>query len=141
MPILRLATTSRNPAADAVVDRLDTGTTNGAGKLEIRSGTMPADPQTAPPTDSVVLATVVLANPAAGTAANGTATITDPAAVSASATGTATWGRFYNRDNAVVMDCDVTATGGGGAITLSTTAISSGVTVDMGAITYTQPQG
>jgi hypothetical protein len=141
MAVLRLATTSRDAAADAVVDRLDVGTTNAAGKLEIRSGTMPADPQTAPPADSAVLATVVLANPAAGNAASGSATITDPAAVTASATGTATWARFYNRDNGAVMDCDVTATGGGGAITLSSTSLSSGITVDMGAITFTVPQG
>jgi hypothetical protein len=139
--ILRLATTARNAAADAVVDRLDVGTLTAAGKFQIRSGTMPADPQTAPPTDSSVLATVVLANPAAGAAASGAATITDPAAVTADATGTATWARFLDRDNATVMDCDVTATGGGGAITLSTTSLSSGVTVDMGAITFTVPQG
>jgi hypothetical protein len=139
--ILRLATTARNAAADAVVDLLDVGTTNAAGKLEIRAGTLPADPQTAPAAGDTLLATVVLAAPAAGAAASGAATITDPASVTAAATGTATWARFYNRDNAAVFDCDVTATGGGGAITLSTTSISSGVTVDLGAITYTQPQG
>ncbi len=141
MAILRLATTARDAATNGVVDLLDVGTTNGAGKLEIRSGTMPANPQTAPPTDSAVLATVVLANPAAGNSATGTATITDPAPVTASATGTASWARFYNRDNGAVMDCDVTPTGGGGAITLSSTSLSSGITVDMGAITYTTSQG
>lgn len=138
MAVLRLATTARNAAANAVVDLLDVGTTNAAGKIEIRSGAQPADPQTA--ATGTVLATVVLANPASGDAATGTATITDPAAVTGTAAGTATWARFYDRNNAAVMDCDVTATGGGGAITLSTTTISVGVTVDMGAITYAQPQ-
>lgn len=138
MAVLRLATIARNAAADAVVDLLDVGATNAAGKIEIRSGAQPADPQTA--ATGTVLATVVLANPAAGAAAAGAATITDSAAVTGVAAGTATWARFYNRANAAVMDCDVTATGGGGAITLSTTTISVGVTVDLDAITFTQPQ-
>ncbi len=139
MAILRLATTARNAATNGVMGLLDAGT--GAGTIQIRSGTQPADPQTAPGTDAVVLATVTLADPAAGPAATGVATITDPAAVSASATGTATWARFRDSGGAAVMDCDVTATGGGGAITLSTTSLSTGVTVDMSAITYTTPQG
>lgn len=139
MAVLRLATTARDAAANAVVDLLDVGVTNAAGKIEIRDGAMPATPQTA--ATGTVLATVVLANPAAGNAATGAATITDPASVTGAAAGTASWARFYDRDNAAVMDCDVTATGGGGAITLSTTTISVGVTVDMGAITFTVPQG
>lgn len=139
MAVLRLATTARNAAANAAVGLLNAGTA--AGTIQIRSGTMPADPQTAPPTDSAVLATVVLADPAAGPAAAGVATITDPAAVDAAATGTATWARFLDSGGAAVMDCDVTATGGGGSITLSTTSLSAGVVLDMGAITFTVPQG
>jgi hypothetical protein len=139
LAILRLSTTSRNAAANGVLALLNAGTTNAAGKLEIRSGTQPADPQTT--ATGTVLATVVLANPAAGSASSGAATITDPASVTASATGTATWARAYDRDNNAVFDCDVTATGGGGSITLSSTSLSSGVSVDLGAITYTQPQG
>lgn len=138
MAILRLATISRNAAADAVVDLLDVGASVAAGYIEIRSGTQPADPQTT--ATGTVLATVALSNPAAGSAATGAATITDPVAVTGVAAGTATWARIYNRANAAVMDCDVTATGGGGSITLSTTTISVGVTVDMAALTYTQPQ-
>ena len=139
MPVLRLATTARNAAADAIVDLLDVGSTNAAGKIEIRSGAQPADPQTA--VTGTLLATVVLANPAAGNATTGTATITDPVSVTGVGDGTATWARFYNRNNTAVMDCDVTATGGGGTITLSTTTISTGVTLDLGAITFTVPQG
>lgn len=139
MAVVRLATIARNAAANGVVDLLDVGTTNAAGKIEIRDGVQPADPQTA--ATGTVLATVVLANPAAGNAATGTATITDPASVTASATGTASWARFYDRNNAAVFDCDVTATGGGGTLTLSTVSLTSGVAVDMGAITVTVPQG
>lgn len=130
-----LATTARNAAADAVVDLLDAGA--GAGTLQIRSGSKPASPQDA--ATGTLLATVTLADPAAGAAANGVATITDPASVTGSGDGTAGWARFLDSNAAAVMDCTVTATGGGGDITLSTTTISTGVTVDMGAITYTQP--
>lgn len=111
MAILRLATAARNAAADAVVDLLDVGTANPAAKLEIRDGTQPADPQTA--ATGTVLATVDLANPAAGGAASGQAVITDPAPVTGSAAGVATWARFYDRNGTAVMDCDVTGTGGG----------------------------
>lgn len=138
MPVLRLATTARDGAANAVVDLLDVGTA--AGKIEIRSGAMPATPQTL--ATGVLLATVTLAKPAAGNAATGAATIADPAAVTGAADGGAFpyWARFMDSAGAAVLDCDVTVTGGGGAITLSA-QITTGVTVDMGAITYTQPQG
>lgn len=139
MAVLRLATTARTAAADAVVDLLDVGTTNPSARMLIYSGSQPATPQTA--ATGTLLATVVLANPAAGAAASGVATITDPASVTGTAAGTAGYARFVNRDNAAVMDTDVTATGGGGGVELSTTTISVGVTVDIGAITYTQPQG
>ena len=137
MAVLRLATTARNAAADAVVDLLDAG--SGAGTIQIRTGSMPATPQTA--ATGTLLATVTLSDPAAGAASSGAATITDPASVTGVADGTAGWARFLDSTGAAVMDCDVTATGGGGSITLSTVTISTGVTVDMGAITFTIPQG
>lgn len=135
MAVLRHSTTARNAAASAVIGLLDAGT--GAGTIQIRSGTMPATPQTA--VTGTLLATVVLADPAGGAAATGAVTIADPAAVTGVGDGTATWARFLDSSGNTVMDCDVTATGGGGAITLSTATISTGVTVDMGAITYTVP--
>lgn len=137
MAVVRLATSARNAAADAVVDLLDAGA--GPGTLEIRSGSQPATPQDA--ASGTLLATVTLADPAAGSATSGTATITDPASATGVAAGTAGWARFKDSTGATVMDCDVTATGGGGAITLATTTISVGLTVDLGAITYTTPQG
>lgn len=139
MAVLRLATTARTSAADAVVDLLDVGATNPSARLLIYSGAQPATPQTA--ASGTLLATVVLSSPAAGAASAGVATIADPASVTGVAAGIAGWARFTDRANAAVMDCDVTETGGGGAIELSSTTISVGVSVDMGAITYTQPQG
>jgi hypothetical protein len=136
MAVLRHATTARNAAASAVMGLLDAG--GAPGTIQIRTGAPPADPQTA--ATGTLLATVTLSRPAAGAPATGVATIVDPAAVTGVAAGTAGWARFLDSAGAAVMDCDVTATGGGGAITLSTTTISVGVTVDMGAITYTVPQ-
>lgn len=135
MAVLRLATTARNAAATAVVGLLDAGPA--AGTIQLRSGSMPATPQTA--ASGTLLATVTLSDPAGGAPSTGVVTIADPASVTGVGDGTAGWARFLDSTGAAVMDCDVTATGGGGALTLSTTTISTGVTVDMGAITYTVP--
>lgn len=132
---LALSTSARNAMASAAVTLLDAGTA--AGVIQIRSGSKPATPQTA--ATGTLLATVVLARPPGGSAATGVVTITDPAAVTGAAAGTAGWARFQDSTGAAVFDCDVTATGGGGDLTLSTTTISAGVTVDMGAVTFTQP--
>lgn len=135
MAVLRHSTAARNAAADAVVGLLDAG--SGPGKIEIRSGGMPASP--AAIATGTLLATVTLPDPASTGAANGTDTIIDPVAVTGVGDGTAAWARFLDSANTAILDCDVSATGGSGAITLSTTTISTGVTVDMGAITYTVP--
>lgn len=135
MAILRHSTTTRNTVAAATVGVLDAGA--GPGKIEIRSGSLPATPQTA--ATGTLLATVVLTDPAGGAPATGVVTIADPAAVTGVGDGTAGWARFMDSNNVVAWDTDVTATGGGGGLTLATTTISTGVTVDMGAITYTVP--
>jgi hypothetical protein len=132
---LSLATSARNAMCDALVDLLDAGT--GSGKIEIRSGTRPATPNTT--ATGTLLATVTLIKPAFGSAATGVATLADPAAVTAVATGTATWFRAMDSANAAVMDGDVTATGGGGDLTLATTSITTGLSVDVTGGTVTVP--
>lgn len=132
---LSLATAARNAMCDALVDLLDAGAA--AAKIEIRSGTRPANPNTA--ATGTLLATVTLIDPAFGSAASGVATLSDPAAVTAVATGTATWFRAMDSNNNAVMDGDVTATGGGGDLTLATTSITSGLSVDITGGTVTVP--
>lgn len=132
---LRLATGTRNAKADAAVDRLDAGAA--AGTIKIYSGSQPATPETA--ASGTLLATVTLADPAFGAASTGVASLTDPASVNAAATGTAGWARFADSDGNVVFDGDVTATGGGGVVTLSSTSLTSGSPVDITGGTYTQP--
>lgn len=137
MALLYLATPAVNAAADAVVDLLDAGA--GAGTIKFYSGSMPADGDATPA--GTLLATVTLADPASGAASGGVATFTDPAAVTISATGTAAVALFEDSNGNNVFVCDVTATGGGGTITLATTALSSGGTLDITAFAYTQPDG
>jgi hypothetical protein len=134
---LRLSDSARNAKVDAAVDKLDVGTGTAGGTIKIYTGSQPATPATA--ASGTLLATVVLANPAFGSASGGSATLTDPASVNAVATGTAGWARFADRDGAVVFDGDVTATGGGGVVTLSSTSLTSGAAVDITGGTYTQP--
>lgn len=132
---LRLPNATRSAMCDALVDRFDLGT--GAGTIQIRSGTQPT---TANDTATgTLLATITLADPAFGSASNGVATLTDPAAVNAVATGTATWFRGLDSAGATVADGDVTATGGGGGIELATTSITSGLSVDITGGTITMP--
>ena len=132
---LSLATTARNAMCDALVDLIDAGAS--AGTIQIRTGTRPANPNTA--ATGTLLATVTLIDPAFGSAASGVATLSDPVAVTAVATGTATWFRALDSNSNAVMDGDVTATGGGGDLTLATTSITSGLSVDITGGTVTVP--
>lgn len=134
---LRLSDSVRNAKVDAAVDKLDVGTGTAGGTIKIYSGSQPATPATS--ASGTLLATVVLANPAFGSASSGSASLTDPASVNAVATGTAGWARFADRDGAVCFDGDVTATGGGGVVTLSSTSLVSGSPVDITGGTYSQP--
>lgn len=134
---MRISTTARNAAADAIVDLIDAGAA--AGTLKIYTGAQPATANTA--ASGTLLATVTLADPAFGSAASGTANGTDPAAVTGAAAGTAGWFRVADSNGNAVYDGAVTATGGGGELELSTTTISVGVTVDITALSVTMPAG
>lgn len=132
---LRIPTASQNAACDAIVDRADAGA--GPGEIRIYSGAQPASANDA--ASGTLLATVVLADPAFGAAASGVATGTDPASVNATTTGTAGWFRLTDSAGATVLDGDVTATGGGGVMTLSTTSLTATYAVDITALTVTMP--
>lgn len=135
---LRLATSARNAAADAIVDLLDAGA--GAGKIEIRTGSQPATPNTA--ATGTVLSTVTLADPAFGAAASGTVTLAGtPLTDTGDADGTAGWFRAYDSNNNAVLDGSCTVTGGGGDLELATLTISTGVTFQITGGTLTMPVG
>ena len=133
----RFTTALRNAWGDAVDDATNAGA--GAGKLRIYTGAQPAS--TADAATGTLLAEVTLGDPAFGACANGILPMNNPASVNASATGTAGWYRVLDSNNVAVHDGSVTATGGGGDLELSTTALVSGSAVDLGAGNITMPGG
>jgi hypothetical protein len=128
---LTLPNASRSAMCDALVGQLDGGT------IEIRSGTRPASANDT--ATGSLLAAVTLKTPAFGAASNGVATINDPDPVTASASGTATWFRALTSEGGTVFDGSVTATGGGGDLTLVTTSLTNGLSVDVTGGTVTMP--
>lgn len=134
---LRLATTARNAAANAVVDSLDAGA--GPATIKVYTGSQPATPQTAP--TGTLLLTFTLNDPAFGDAATGAATLDVAPALTATgaAAGTAGWFRAADSTGAAVFDG---ACGTSGAeLNLSTTTVSTGLDVTITSGSYTQPQG
>ena len=138
----KISTGARTAAADAVVDRIDAG--SGAGKLRVYTGSAPAGPGSAP--TGTLLLEITLNDPAFDNAASGVAALDVSPALSGTgvAAGTAGWARFLTSTEAAgsglgEIDGSVTATGGGGDITISTTTISIGLTVDVTGVNYTQP--
>jgi hypothetical protein len=135
MSVLRLSTTARNAAANAIVDLIDAGA--GAGLLRIYTGLMPATPQTAV-TDQTLLATLTFSDPAFGDAASGVVTaaaITEDS--TADANGIATWARVVDSTGNAVMDMDVGVAGA--VLVLNTTNILAGAIVRVISATLTMP--
>lgn len=124
-----LATALRSAMAAAMADVLDGGT------VQIRSGTRPAGPG-ATATGSLLATVAVVVSET-----DGVITLADPAPVTGVGDGEATWCRFLDSGGTAVMDGKVTATGGGGDLTLATTTISTGLTVDVTGGTITMPAG
>ncbi|MFN2496623.1 MAG: hypothetical protein ABR608_12060 [Pseudonocardiaceae bacterium] len=138
----RLPNTSQQAAADAVVDRIDTGTTNATGRLRIYTGAQPADADDA--ASGTLLVEILLVNPAYGAAnTSGTAALlSTPRSAAATAAGTAGWFRVLNRDNVGVFDGSIRATADadtGQELVLDNTNIASGQTVNVNSLSYTQP--
>jgi hypothetical protein len=118
-------TAIRNLMCDLVVDQLDLNTP--PGKLVfLTSGNVP-------------VATLTLANPAFGAAANGTATANAIAPDTNAAGGTIAKAELRQGAATPVVLCSVTATGGGGDITLNSVVISAGQQVSLTSLTYSAP--
>lgn len=134
----RIPTGVRNACCDAAVDALDAGAA--AATFEVRTGAQPASADDA--ATGTLLLTFTLADPAFGAAAAGVATL-QGTPISATGVGddTAGWFRAKDSDGNTVLDGAVTATGGGGELELNTTAISTGLDVDITSGTVTMPAG
>lgn len=106
-----------------------------AASIEIRSGSKPATPETA--ASGTLLVTVAISG--SFTASGGSITSADPASANPGASGTAGYFRLKTSGGTAILDGTVTATGGGGDMTLGSTSINTGVPVDLGVPSFTVP--
>jgi hypothetical protein len=118
-------TAVRTGIADHVVDQLDEGTPPGTLVFQT-SG-------------DVEVATLTFGNPAFGAAANGVATANAITADASATGGTIAKARLKNAAGTDKIICSVTATGGGGDITLNSVVTSAGQQVSITSLTYTAP--
>jgi hypothetical protein len=139
---LGISVAARSAACDAVVDLIDGG--SGAGVIRVYTGAKPATPATSP--TGTLLAEFTCSDPAFGAASAGVATLDiTPALTDTGITdGTAGYFRICDSTEAAgtglgVVDGTVTATGGGGDLTLNSTTISTGVAVEVTSGTITMP--
>lgn len=129
---LGFATTLRTARASQIVAAIDAGA--GAGKLRLYNGTRPATGGAV----TTLLAELTFSYPC-GTVTNGVLTFSDITSdSSADTTGTATWFRIVDSTGAFVLDGTITVTGGGGDITMTSTSIQAGVTVDGTSLVFTE---
>lgn len=135
MAIARFATTVKNSMLTPIRDAIDAG--SGAGTIKIYTSPMPTLPSDAITTQTL-LGTLTFSDPSGATPSGGVFTasaITQDS--SADATGTAAWARIADSAGVVVMDMDVTVTGGGGAMQMNTTSIVVGGPILITAMTVT----
>ncbi len=134
----RISNAARSAAADGVVDLIDAG--SGPGTVQIRTGAQPATVATT--ATGTLLGTLTLSDPAFGSAVNGVATAgTITGDSSADATGTAGWFRAFDSNGVAIIDGSITATGGGGDMTLDVVSVIAGGTINITSWTVTQPAG
>ncbi|MBI5136895.1 MAG: hypothetical protein HZA24_06100 [Nitrospirae bacterium] len=86
-----------------------------------------------------MLCSIALPAAAFGAAATGAAALSAAISAAAGATGTAATARLRDATSTHVLDGNVTATGGGGFLELSSTAITSGGTVTVNSLSLTMP--
>lgn len=115
----------RNGMLDSVETTIGT-----AAVLEIRSGTAPASASAA--NSGSVLVAYTLASDWAANAASGSKSFNNtPISGTASGSGTATYFRIYSSGGKCHWQGSVTATGGGGDLTIDNTSIASSQTVNV----------
>lgn len=137
---LNVSNVAAKAALDAVTALLNSG---GAGKLRIYSGTMPTDTDTALSGNTLLVDFALNATAFAGStdaAPGATAAGNSVTGVNASATATATFFRLLNNAGTAVAQGTVTATGGGGDCTVTTTSIVSGAPCTVTSLTLTHPE-
>lgn len=133
----RLPTATRNAKVDAATALINAG---GTGKVEIYTGTQPADPNAA--ITDTLLAELNHSATAYAAASAGTASanpISDDPSINN--TGTAGWFRSVSGGGATVYQGACGLTSSGAELELNTTSFVAGGTCSITSMTYSQPQG
>ncbi len=124
---IRFNTAQRNSIVTALTGELAGAT------LSIYTGTQPADPNSAP--SGTKLVDVYINGFVAPTTGSATLDTASPNVGDAVASGTAGWGRIVHLSGSI----DGTVGTSGTDFTINSTAITSGATVTLTAMTVTQP--
>ena len=125
-----IPTTTRNAAADAVVDLIDGGSTNPNGTITFTTGG-------GSPTTLLILQ---LSNPAAGSAVNGVATFNTVTSNNPVANGTAAEAFIQNRDGSdVITGITVGLNASGSDIEFSSVTWTTTETIGLNNLTLTMP--
>lgn len=131
---LRLATSARNAACDAIVDLIDAGA--GAGTIAIRTGSQPTNVGDAD--TGTLLGTLTCSDPAFGSASTGTATAASITSdTNADNSGTA--GHFRVKDSNGNIVFDGTCGQGSGDLSFDNNVIVAGGTIAITSLTVTVP--
>lgn len=129
---LQLDTTLRNNMLDQI-----TSAVGASGLLKLFSGAVPANVAAADPAG--LLVTMTCNATFAPASSGGVLTLNAIASANASATGTAASFRIYTSLSVCKLQGTVTATGGGGDLTIDNTSIASGQTISETSWTITAP--
>jgi hypothetical protein len=116
---------TRDAIANLVTNAIDAGTPPGTLQFQT-SG-------------DVQVATLTFSNDSFGAASSAVCTAAAITSDTSATGGTIAKARLKNAAGTDVVICSVTATGGGGDITLSSVVISAGQTVAVTSLTYTAP--
>jgi hypothetical protein len=137
MAVLRLAVPARNAVVAALTALMDADA--GGGTVKVYTGAIVATPETAP--SGTLLATFTFDPVSFGAPVNGSAALdaTPTLDTVGVAAGTAGWARIADASGDTVMDCDVSATGGGGFLQLSTATVSVGLNLSITGGSLSQP--
>lgn len=134
---IRVSTATQNAMAAGFAALADAGA--GPGTIKLYTGTQPT---TANDTATgTLLATFTLNDPAFGSPSSGTVTLSISPVVTATgvAAGDAGYFRLLDSTGGKVLDGNVTATGGGGNLTINTVTVSVGVDLSITSLTFTAP--
>jgi hypothetical protein len=133
---IQLSTRIRNAMLDAMETTIGT-----AARIQIWAGTKPADCATTA-VGQTLLVTFTLASDWAANAASGSKAFSAITGTAATGTGAASFYRLTDSTNPSTS-CDeqgtITATGGGGDMTIDNTSIATGQTVNITGWSWTEP--